>query len=91
MASRSFETRKAELELACEDLRAFTLGLRGAGPIVGRRAIDRVNALCEAMKKRFATGPQAARVAAIVASVRGRVLAAEARLTILTRKAAASM
>lgn len=90
MASRSFDAQKAELDEACEALRTFTLGRRRSNQKSGMLAIERVNALCERMKKLFATSPHSAKVAAVVASVRGRVAAAEARLALLARKLSAA-
>jgi hypothetical protein len=86
MANRSFDIQKSELEEACRALRWFTLARRGSTEKAGILAIKRVNAVCERMKKAFTTGPHAIRLASILTSVRGRVLAAEARLAILTRK-----
>jgi len=88
MANRhSFDVEKANLDEACRALRWFTLARRGANRKSGMLAIERANAVCERMKKLFATGPYALRVASILASVRGRILAAEARLKLLALKA----
>jgi hypothetical protein len=87
MANRhSFDAEIANLDAACRALRSFTLASRGANRKSGLLAIDRVNAVCERMNKLFATGSHALRLASILNSVRGRILAAEARLTLLARK-----
>jgi hypothetical protein len=86
---RSFDAEKANLEEACEALRWFTLAQRGSNRKSGLLALERVNAACERMKKLFASGPHALRLASLLNSVRGRVLAAEARLAVLGRKLAA--
>jgi len=91
MASRrSFDAEKANLDEACRALRWFTLARRGSSRKSGLVALERVNAACERMKKLFAAGPHALRVASILNSVRGRILAAEARLTLLARKPTAT-
>jgi hypothetical protein len=82
----SFEAEKANLDAACESLRWFTLANRGATRKSGLRAIARVNALCERMTGMFSEGPDSLRLASTLISVRGKILAAEARLTLLTRK-----
>jgi len=88
MANRhSFDAEKANLDEACRALRSFTLARPGANRKSGLLAIERVNAVCGRMNKLFATGPHALRLASILHSVRGRLLAAEARLTLLARKA----
>jgi hypothetical protein len=87
MANRhSFDTEKANLDEACRALRWFTLARRGANRKSGLLAIEQVHAVCDRMNKRFATGPDALRMVSILNSVRGRILAAEARLTLLARK-----
>jgi hypothetical protein len=87
MANRhSFDAEKASLDEACRALRWFTLASPGANRKSGLLAIERVNAVCERMNKLFATGAHALRLASILISVRGRLLAAEARLTLLARK-----
>jgi hypothetical protein len=82
----SFEAEKANLDAACNALRWFTLANRGATRKTGLRAVARVNAVCERMTDLFSKGPDALRLASILISVRGKILAAEARLTLLTRK-----
>jgi hypothetical protein len=82
----SFESEKANLDAACQTLRWFTLANRGATRKSGLRAVARVNAVCERMKDLFPRGRDARRLAFILISVRGKILAAEARLTLLTRK-----
>jgi hypothetical protein len=86
MASKSFDAQKLELEEASAALRSFTLARRGASEKDGIQAIARVNAVCERMKKLFSTGPHAVALASILNSTRGRILAAEARLALLSRK-----
>ncbi len=84
---QSFDAEKADLDEACRALRWFTLARRGSSPKSGVLAIARVNAVCARMNKLFANGPYALRVVSLLNSVRGRVLAAEARLKLLTPKA----
>jgi hypothetical protein len=87
MASRhSFDAENAHLDEACRALRWFTLARRGATRKSGLQAVERVNAVCERMNLLFAKGPHAIRLASILSSVRGRILAAEARLALLARK-----
>jgi hypothetical protein len=87
MASRhSFDAEKAHLDEACRALRSFTLARRGATQKSGLLAVERVNAVCERMNRLFAKGPHALGLASILNSVRGRILAAEARLALLARK-----
>jgi hypothetical protein len=83
---RTFDAEKANLDEACLALRWFTLARRGATRKSGLQAVARVNAVCERMNHRFSKGPHALRLASILHSVRGQILAAEARLTLLTRK-----
>jgi hypothetical protein len=87
MAKRhNFDSEKAHLDEACQALRWFTLARRGATRKSGLRAVARVNAVCQRMNHLFAKGPDALRMASLLNSVRGQVLAAEARLNLLTRK-----
>ena len=86
MATRSFDAEKTVLDDACEALRSFTLGHRGFTPKDGMLAIERVNAQCERMKKLFTTGAHAKQVVTVVASMRGRIAAAEARLALLKKR-----
>ena len=91
MAKRhTFDTEKANLDDACRALRWFTLARRGATRKSGLRAVARANAICERMHDLFSKGPDALRLASILHSVRGQVLAAEARLNLLTRKLTAA-
>jgi hypothetical protein len=55
--------------------------------VLGLLAVERVNAECERLNRLFGSGPNAARVASVLNSVRGQVLAAEARLSLLAHKA----
>jgi hypothetical protein len=87
MAKRhTFDTEKANLDDACRALRWFTLARRGATRKSGLRAVARVNAVCARMTDLYSKGRHALRLASILQSVRGQILAAEARLTLLTRK-----
>ena len=85
--ARSFDAEKANLDEACRALRRFTLARRASNRKSGLLAIERVQAAGERMKKLFAAGPQALRLASLLNLVRGQILAAEARLTLLARKA----
>jgi hypothetical protein len=87
MAKRdTFDAEKANLDEACLALRWFTLARRGSNRKSGLRAVARVNAVCERMNHLFSKGPHALHLASILNSVRGRILAAEARLTLLAQK-----
>jgi hypothetical protein len=83
MANRSFDAQKAELDEASAALRCFTLARRGATEKAGILAIERVNAVCDRMKKLFSTGTHAIRFASILIPTRRRILAAETRLALL--------
>lgn len=84
MASRhTFDAEKAHLDEACRVLRWFTLASPGANRESGLVAIDHVKAVCKRLTRLFATGPHALRLTSILNSVRGRILAAEARLAVL--------
>lgn len=83
MKKASFAAMKLELEKACEDLRAFTLGRHGVSRRAGITAIEKVRSQCDRMEKLFGTGPNAKESVTIVASARPRVKAAEARLALL--------
>jgi hypothetical protein len=85
MANRSFDAQKAELDEASAALRWFTLGRRGSTEKAGILAIERVNAVCDRMKKVFSTGAHAIRFASILNPIRKRILAAETRLALLVR------
>lgn len=84
--SRTFDAEKENLDEACQALRWFTLARRGATRKSGQRAVASVNAACERMNGLFSKGPDALRLASILFSVQAQILAAEARLTLLTRK-----
>lgn len=87
MAKRhTFDAEKANLDEACQALRWFTLAKRGTTRKSGLGAVARVNAACDRMNDLFSKGPDARRLASILISVRGQVLAAEARLNLLARK-----
>jgi len=85
--ARSFDAEKAKLDEACRALRWFTLARRGSSRKSGLLALERVKASCERMRKLFDVGPHALRLASLLNSVRGQMQAAEARLTLLARKA----
>ena len=86
MASTSFATEKAALDDACEFLRSFTLGRRGFTVRDAAIGIQRVTAVCERLKKLFATGPHAKQTVMVVASARARIAAAEPRVALLGKK-----
>jgi hypothetical protein len=91
MAKRhTFDAEKANLDEACRALRWFTLARRGATRKSGLGAVARVNAACERMNDLFSKKPDALRLASILNSARAQVLAAEARLNLLTRKLTAA-
>jgi hypothetical protein len=81
----TFDTERANLDEACKALRWFTLARRGATRRSGLRAIAQVNSVCERMSALFSSGSESARLATILNSVRGQILAAEARLSLLAR------
>jgi hypothetical protein len=83
MNKPSFADVKLELEEACAFLRAFTLGRHGFTQRDGVTGIQRVNEHCARLEELFASGPNAKESAAIVASARPRIRAAEARLALL--------
>jgi hypothetical protein len=85
MAGSSFASKKTELDDACEFLRAFTLGKQGFTPQDGAAGIDRVNAQCEQMNNRFASGPDGNEVTQVIASAQKCILAAQTRLTLLRK------
>jgi hypothetical protein len=85
---QSFNAEKAHLDEACQALRWFTLARRGSSRRSGLLAVARVNAVCKRMIRLFASGPHALRLTSLMNSIRGRVLAAEARLKLLARRAA---
>jgi len=84
----SFDIEKANLDEACQALRSFTLARPGATRKSGLQAVERVNAVCERMSSLFYRGPNALRLASILHSVRGQILAAEARLNLMARQVA---
>jgi hypothetical protein len=86
VARPSFAAEKAQLDEACELLRAFTLGHNGATQRDGVFAIEQVHDRCERLKEKFATGPYAKQMATIVAAARARIAAAQARLALLSKK-----
>ena len=86
MAKQSFADVVLELDEACNFLRDFTLGRTGSTQRSGMAGIQRVNEQCERMKKLFASGPYAQKLATVVASARSRVIAAETRLALMRKK-----
>jgi hypothetical protein len=91
MANRlSFDAERAKLDEACRALRWFTLARRGATRKSGLLAVAKVQAVCARMHNRFSGGPDALQLASLLHSVRGQLLAAEARVTLLTRKLSAA-
>jgi hypothetical protein len=91
MARRhTFDAERANLDEACRALRWFTLARHGATRKSGLGAVARLNAACERMHDLFSKEPDALRLASILYSVRAQVLAAEARLNLLTRNLTAA-
>jgi hypothetical protein len=88
--AESFADLSREMGEARAALRSFTLGQEGLTQKDGVEAIGRVGSLCERLQKHFGSGPHAAKVAGTVVMARGQVLAAEARLTLLQKREAAS-
>jgi len=87
VAKPSFASLKLQFEEACTSLRAFTLGRpKGSTQRAGTAAVERVNDLCERLKKLFTTGPHAEDAASLVVSGRTRISAAQARLALLRNK-----
>jgi hypothetical protein len=86
MPNYSFTAQKADLDDACDFLRAFTLGQQGFTQRDGVAGIERVNKQCEQLTRLFASGPHGKQAATIVASARARVAAAQARMAILDKK-----
>jgi hypothetical protein len=87
---RRFDAEKAILDEACQALRWFTLARRGSSRKSGLKAVAMVNGVCARMADQFSKGPDALRLASVLSLVRGQVLAAEARLNLLTRKLTAT-
>ena len=85
MKKVSFADVKLALEEACTFLREFTLGRHGFKQRDGIAAIEQVNAQCARLEKLFAVGPNAKESATLLASVRPRIMAAEARLALLRK------
>ena len=83
MSKPSFADLKGEFDEACALLRSFTLGQRGFTRQDGVAAVKRVSGLCDRLKELFASGPHANEVVSVVASGRGRIAAAKARLAVL--------
>jgi hypothetical protein len=85
MKKPSFADVKLDLEEACAFLRGFTLARHGFTQQDGVAGIRRVTSCCDRMEELFGAGPDAKESAAIVASARPRVWAAEARLALLRK------
>jgi hypothetical protein len=86
MASSTFETHKARLDDACAFLRSFTLGRRGFTLRDAAVGIERVDSECEGLKRFLASGPTAKEAATLVAAARANVMAAKARVALLTKE-----
>ena len=85
MATSSFEDLKLALEEACEFLRSFTLGRHGFTHQDGIAGIERVTDRCNRMENLFTDEPDVKESKVVVASARARVLAAKARLALLSK------
>lgn len=83
----SFDDEKAGLADACLKLRGFTLARPGASRRSGVRAVALVHALRDRMTDLFSQGPHALQLTSFLVSVRGQLLAAEARLSLLSNLA----
>src|SRR5437763_16700133 len=77
VVTKVFANWKIQFDDACIPLRAFTLGMRGSSRQDGIAAMERLAGVCNRMTTLFASGPHAGAAAALVASGRGRTLAAE--------------
>jgi hypothetical protein len=87
VAKQGFESLKNELEDAYLTLRGFTLGHSGFNTQkCGTIAIQNVTELCDRLVTLFKVGPYAARAAALAASGRTRVVAAQFRMEVLRSK-----
>ena len=86
MKRSSFQKAKLALDEACEFLRSFTLGRSGFTEKDGVAGVRRVIACCTRMEKLVAGGPNAAAAKMLVASAKSRVLAAQTRLALLSRR-----
>jgi len=84
--TKVFANWKLQFDDACIPLRAFTLGMRGSSRQDGIAAMEHLAVVCDRITTLFASGPHAGAAAAMVASGRGRTLAAAARLALLERK-----
>jgi len=82
----TFAAEETNLEEACRALRWFTLAGPGSTRKSGLKAIAKVKAVCERMNALFSKGPDALRLASLQNTVRGKILAAEARLALLMHK-----
>lgn len=85
MSKINLTTERNILEKACSSLRAFTLGQRGVSERAGAKDIEKVQAQCDRLNRLFGAGPDAKKIAMIVASARTRILAAQARLALLAK------
>ena len=81
----SFEGLKREMDDACAFMRSFTLGRRGFTRRDGATAIQLVRELSERLHWAFASGDHHKEAAQAIASAKGQILAAQARLDLLDR------
>ena len=86
MGKSPFETLNLDLEDACNFLRSFTTGKRGFTPQDGLAGIKRLRVLCDRMKERFSSGPDAVAAATALTSAETEIEAAEEHLALLKRK-----
>jgi hypothetical protein len=84
MASSTFETHKSCLDDACTFLRSFTLGRRGFTLRDAAVGIERVESECEGLKRFLTSQPTAKEAATLLAAARANVVAAKARVALLT-------
>jgi hypothetical protein len=82
---QSFDGLKLEMDEACEALRSFTLGRDGFTRRNGVDGISRINVLCGRMQKDYGSGSHEKETGTAVASAQGKILAARARLNLLSK------
>jgi len=86
MATATYEQLKKKLDSACESLRGFTLGHAGSTQKDGRNGIKLVEELISKFSKLPDSHLGKRNPATLIAIGRGRIKAAEARLTLLKKK-----
>ena len=86
MARSTFGTHKARLDDACAFLRSFTLGRRGFTLRDAAVGIERVEAECEGLERFLTSGPTVKEAATLVAAARATIVAAKARVALLTKE-----